>query len=712
VRRAPTARRWPRTPRRQRSAARPRHTPLVGILLAILVATVAVRAEAVQVAKPDADLDNTGVYVPNTGTTLWETLDEDSPPDDDTTKSVSGTTNPSETDGAGFTISFAAVTDPENNTGHVIYLRGARDSGARDETCHYRLYQGITPIMAAAKDFACQAWTTDVTALSTTEADAITDYSDLNLHVWCTTSGGGAGTKCAYTWVAFQVDDAPAGDTPTDTPSATVTATPTSTGTITDTPTDTPTATPSDTPTSTATDTATATVTDTPTQTATGTETATATATSTVGNTATPTITPTATPIFTACHSGGCDCGSTQDCRAPNGAGQCAQACPDATTTPVFVDNACCGGTCSDGIGRLCGDHVPIYSYVNDYDITITSSAEAAAKRAELISFIWGVDGFPSTAMPSSVDLDVASPVDGLTHLARVDNLTFLTEGNVGHAHHFIPTSPNNKLVIVHNGHWCTFNDSQSESDVGNGFWRTIETLLNAGYSVLAVYLPDMSIYSCGLWVTHPYEMARIQPSTGSSIKIFFQPIAAALNYLKTEYTADSFPNYTEYDMVGLSGGGWETATYPALDTTIKKSVSVAGSWPLYMRVQASPQVLHYKGVAFINDDLEQSLYGFYSIAGYLDLYILDSLGTGRSFTQVFNQHDSCCFGVDLYDALHGAGAFAADVTNGYVPRIQTALTTIGGDSSFSMEIDSDAPSHMISWNTVNNIIMPAINGP
>ena len=36
--------------------------------------------------------------------------------------------------------------------------------------------------------------------------------------------------------------------------------------------------------------------------------------------------------------------------------------------------------------------------------------------------------------------------------------------------------------------------------------------------------------------------------------------------------------------MIGISGGGWTTTVYPAIDTRISESFSVAGSLPLSLR--------------------------------------------------------------------------------------------------------------------------------
>ena len=99
---------------------------------------------------------------------------------------------------------------------------------------------------------------------------------------------------------------------------------------------------------------------------------------------------------------------------------------------------------------------------VNDCAITIHSAGSVASKRDQLIQFIWGAAGFPRTKLPVSVDKNVPSPVAGLTNLERVDTLHIAMDaGQVGLAYHFIPLNRKaNRLVVVHQGHACTFNDS------------------------------------------------------------------------------------------------------------------------------------------------------------------------------------------------------------------------------------------------------------
>lgn len=215
----------------------------------------------------------------------------------------------------------------------------------------------------------------------------------------------------------------------------------------------------------------------------------------------------------------------------------------------------------------------PARALVDDRMVTITSAADIANKRAALINFVWGSPGFPSGSLPS-VTLGVPSPVAGLGNLSRVDRLLVnMDAGRQALAYHFVPQRQNGRLVVVHHGHGCTFNDDPSLTDSGFGMQRTINGLLVDGYSVLAVFMPHLRPDDCGS-VSHDelFSNPAYAPAAGSPMKYFLEPVAVCLNYLKTHSGAHGFPVYQEFHMVGLSGGGWTTTVY-APDGTLRAYV-------------------------------------------------------------------------------------------------------------------------------------------
>ena len=220
----------------------------------------------------------------------------------------------------------------------------------------------------------------------------------------------------------------------------------------------------------------------------------------------------------------------------------------------------------------------------------IHSQADVTTKRNQLLQFIWGPAGFPATKLPVSVDKNVTSPVAGREPRAG---------RHVAHRHgrrsgraryHFIPLNRKaNRLVVLHQGHGCTFDDGGGLNDEGYGMQRTINSLLSDGFSVLAVYMQHMNYVlpnDCG--VPSHDEMFQTLHTEGSVMKFFLEPVAVSLNYLQTQSVAGQFPRYQDFSMIGLSGGGWTTVVYAAIDPRIKLSFPVAGSLPLYLRFPAS----------------------------------------------------------------------------------------------------------------------------
>jgi hypothetical protein len=329
---------------------------------------------------------------------------------------------------------------------------------------------------------------------------------------------------------------------------------------------------------------------------------------------------------------------------------------------------------------------------VNDRAVTITSENQAIEKRRELIQHIWGSPNLP-THLPSSVTTSIPSPVKNLANLARVDELRIDLATNLqGLAWHFIPTNPNRQLVIVHHGHACTLDDDPGANDVGYGLQRTINALLRERYSVLGVFMPRQRPGDCG--GSHD-ALFEIQ-TTGTAMKFFLEPTAISLNYLKTKPDADHFPRYRDFHMTGLSGGGWTTTLYAAIDPTIRCSFPIAGSIPLYLRTGGSV------------GDREQTDPAFYKIAGYPDLYFLGAFGRGRSQTQILLRKDDCCFGEAQHDPKTAGQNFTESV-RAYETKIQSALKN-AHSGRFRVEVDETAPSHMISHHAIEKILLPKLS--
>ncbi|MBI5692242.1 MAG: hypothetical protein HZC55_19335 [Verrucomicrobia bacterium] len=333
---------------------------------------------------------------------------------------------------------------------------------------------------------------------------------------------------------------------------------------------------------------------------------------------------------------------------------------------------------------------------VNDHAVTIRSAREVEERRRALLQYLWGPAGFPSRRLPDQVVTGIASPVRQLTHLARVDELRIeLAPGLQGLAYHFLAAQPNRGLVIVHHGHACTLDDDPGPDEVGYGLQRTIAALLREGYGVLGVFMPHYRPGDCS---GGHARMFQAPDPIGSPIRLFLEPVAVSLNYLRTQSESGRFPKYRDFHFVGLSGGGWTATVYAAIDPSIRCSFPGAGSIPLHLRSGGSI------------GDREQFEPTFYQLAGYPDLYVLGSYGVGRRQVQILVRRDDCCFGEKQHDERK-AGRTYAEAMRDYARRVSEALGG-AGQGSFRLVIDEVAPAHMISHWAINEVILPELRRP
>ena len=127
--------------------------------------------------------------------------------------------------------------------------------------------------------------------------------------------------------------------------------------------------------------------------------------------------------------------------------------------------------------------------------------------------------------------------------------------------------------------------------------------------------------------------------------------------------------------MIGLSGGGWTTVAYSAIDERISDSFSVSGSIPFYLRVDSRDM-----------GDYEQTNIELYKNVNYLELYVLGAYGDGRQHIQIFNKNDPCCFSGSGYET--------------YEFVIKDKMSQLG-KGTFQIFIDDTHNEHKISDHTL-----------
>ena len=287
-----------------------------------------------------------------------------------------------------------------------------------------------------------------------------------------------------------------------------------------------------------------------------------------------------------------------------------------------------------------------------DTQITITSETDAENRRQQLINNAWGVvSGQLPTTKAQLEQKGATDPWNGTTwfphNVSRVDIYTTpMSNGQTNTAYMYFAGSPNNhRFVALNPGHAETC-DWRADATSYN-MQPVLMGLLAAGYSVFTMNMPVGS-GSTGSFNTPNSPCGDVGNHNtlfttygDAAMQYFLEPLVQVINFLQAppaNYFPDGVP-FTDYNIAGLSGGGWTCMAYMALDTRIHNGICVAGSMPGLWFVDGIANPGNSSG------DQEQSLTPYYTIAGYLDQYVLAALGQGRLHRQILDVNDNCCFG-------------------------------------------------------------------
>ena len=269
--------------------------------------------------------------------------------------------------------------------------------------------------------------------------------------------------------------------------------------------------------------------------------------------------------------------------------------------------------------------------------IKIDSKSDIDQKRNFLTEFFWNVGSLQSLKdkpQLHEVESDISdSRYNDFQNLKRIDRLTVEMEYGINSISYlFIPEKSNEKLILYHQGHGGDFILGED----------TIQFFLDRNFTVLASTMPLVGMNNQpvveidGLGkiklISHD-QLRLLEVNNFNPMRIFLDPIRINLNFIEMEY------DFNRYSMVGLSGGGWTTVVYSAIDERISDSFTVAGSMPFYLRVDERDI-----------GDYEQTNIDLYQNVNYLELYVLSAYGDGRKHVQIFNKNDPCCFSGNGYE--------------------------------------------------------------
>ena len=309
--------------------------------------------------------------------------------------------------------------------------------------------------------------------------------------------------------------------------------------------------------------------------------------------------------------------------------------------------------------------------------ISINEEADIYQKKQELIQHIWKTDQLPQN-IPTNITAKINDQqFENLDNLKEIHKISIEMKNDITSVVYlFEPNKTNNKLIIYHQGHTGDFIKGKP----------IINEFLKNGYSVAAFSMPlygmnnqpivDITNIGPMKFQRHS-QLALLETDDFSPMSYFFTPITSMLNYFDKNY------QFTDYHMIGISGGGWTTTVYSAIDSRISKSFAVSGSLPFLLRYQVQDI-----------GDWEQLEPGIYNVANYLELYVMSSYGENREFVQIFNEYDPCCFGGTLYEL--------------YEDDVRSVISNIG-NGKYSTYLDSSHIEHKIS-DSVIEFVLETIN--
>jgi hypothetical protein len=190
--------------------------------------------------------------------------------------------------------------------------------------------------------------------------------------------------------------------------------------------------------------------------------------------------------------------------------------------------------------------------------------------------------------------------------------------------------------------------------------------------------------------------------TTGTGLRVFFDATAIAIAKAETL-------GYTTFIMEGISGGGWTTHLYAAMDTRIRGSFPISGAMPFDMRLpqdvgdwEQTRQILPFPPLANMNAGT--GIFNFKSdfktpsvTAPEYDDYFALSASDNRFACQILSEFDPCCVAAvgrhaaidayatkanlastGTYKCLIDMASFAHDVSANMIAFIEAELIANG----------------------------------
>ena len=322
---------------------------------------------------------------------------------------------------------------------------------------------------------------------------------------------------------------------------------------------------------------------------------------------------------------------------------------------------------------------ISINSLAQEEHVSLFKLSDIDFLRSSIKQYIWKdqTDTSSITEVKNDTALkdQIAAYVEEYSNLKNVDRLTVQMKNNfTSNCIIFHPKVYNHLGVglIYHGGHdGFLWEDRYLNNSGRPNSISVINFFLGKGFDVICIDMPLCGFNSGGR-VVEENNQERYVFSHDDIFELadpfyyFFEPVKSCIDFLEKK------KRYERFAMLGLSGGGWTTTIYSAIDPRISQSFEVAGSIPIPYRIN-------------FNDigDKEQNVDDFYNSFNYSTLYALAATGPGKLHFQILNQGDNCCFDFDGNKA--------------WVPEVQEKLASLKAPGKYDFYYDPFATMHKIS---------------
>ena len=255
--------------------------------------------------------------------------------------------------------------------------------------------------------------------------------------------------------------------------------------------------------------------------------------------------------------------------------------------------------------------------------VPLDTRPEADSVRNSIKSFIWQNAENDSAVIVNVEKTRVPDEyIDQLQNMKSAEKVSIKLKNNFISNVFILHPSISNRLniqVIYHGGHDGYLWEDTYLNNSGRPYSISVlDFFLSKGFDVVCIDMPLQGANQGSQVVTEENNTYTINNHDDlfqlkHPFYYFFEPVRKTIDFLQQQYNSKKFV------MIGLSGGGWTTTIYSAIDNRISQSYAVAGSIPVPLRVN-------------YNDfgDREQNFSNFYNQFNYSTLYTLASVGRNK----------------------------------------------------------------------------------